>query len=150
MPRSAIPNAVRASIVDEGSVSKDQNCPRDFSSLHGAKRVVDLVESGTATDHIVEVQSSLPVQIKIPGHVELEAIGPHVTTLNTLLNEKVASGEFELDPGREGTDDGGEPPRSQRIETLLAHLFVANGVKGKIYPTVAESFDLFHRIDLCL
>src|SRR6185369_8243198 len=49
-----------------------QDGARDLAGLHRAERFVDVLEPAAARDHLVELEPSLPVELDVAGHVDLE------------------------------------------------------------------------------
>ncbi len=52
--------------------TEHQHRPRHFSRLHGAKGFVDIFEPTATGDHVIKIQSTLPVQFQILGYIEME------------------------------------------------------------------------------
>src|SRR5262245_22801520 len=48
-----------------------QNCTRDLAGLHGAERLVDVLQAAPASDHLVELEAALAVELDVTGHVDL-------------------------------------------------------------------------------
>src|SRR6186713_2592950 len=109
----------------EGSV-EHQHRAGDLTRLHGPEGLVDLLELAAAGDHLVELQTPLPVQLDVAGHVDLEAIRAHAAALDLLLAEEHGAVELDLLAHRDHADDGGGAARLDAVEALLGGDLVAD------------------------
>src|SRR4029453_1921372 len=59
-----------------------QHAARDLASLHRAEGLVDVVEAATASDHLVEEQAALAIEVEVAGDVDAEAVAAHAGGLH--------------------------------------------------------------------
>src|SRR5579864_4727265 len=121
---------------------EDQDLPRDLSSLHGPKRLVEVLQRHAPCDHLVQLQSALHVEVHVLGHVHLEVVGAHARTLNLLLAQEDAALELDLLSHRDHADNGRRAAGANRLEALLSGALQADRLERVLHPTLGQLTDL--------
>ena len=69
-----------------------ENRPRDLARLHRAERFVDVAEPAATTDHLVQHQAALAIELQVAGNVGTEAVAAHAEAPAELVLARYESG----------------------------------------------------------
>src|SRR5579859_5273115 len=137
--------AARRGLVFMPSI-EHENLASHFASFHRAERLVQIVQAHTPSDHLVELQPALHVEVDVLGHIDLEVIGAHAAALDLLFAQEDAAFELDLLAHRDHADDGGRPAGAQRLEALLGSFLESDGFEGVLHATIGQLSNLFDGI----
>src|SRR5690606_8145756 len=93
---------------------EDHQAARPFATAHGGEPLVDLVEREPLSDEGVEVEAAVEVHLDVAGGVDLEAVGSHDRTLDSLPARQIVDRYVER-----GT--GGDESHDRRRTAALQH-----------------------------
>src|SRR5439155_6629207 len=123
-----------------------QHRARDLARLHRAERLVDVLEPAAATHHLVQLQPSLPVEVDVARHVDLEAIAAHAAALDLFLAQEHRPVELDLLSDRDHADDRRRAAGADAVEALLGRDLQADGLERVVDAAVSQRPDGLHRI----
>src|ERR1700738_2861947 len=136
----------RAGSMRLSDLREHEDGARDLAGLHGAKRLVDVLELPAPGDHLVQLEPALPVQLDVVRHVDLEAVGTHAATLDLLLAQEHRPVQLDLLPDRDHADHGGGAAGPDAVEALLGRDLEADALEGVVHPAAGQVPDGLHRI----
>src|SRR3990170_860170 len=73
-----------------------QDRARHLTGLHGAERLVHVLQPAALGDHLIEVQAALEVELDVAGHVDAEAVGTHRAALDLAFGQEGAAVQLHL------------------------------------------------------
>src|SRR3989454_529420 len=118
-----------------------QHCAGDLAGLHRAEGVVDVLETATAGDHLVQAQKPSLVEVDVLRHVDLETVRAHAAALDALLPEEHAALELNLLADGDHADHGRGSARPDALEGLLGGFLEADRLEGVLDAAVGQLAD---------
>src|SRR5579875_503635 len=129
------------------SASQQQDGAGYFPCFHGSKRLVDIFQTAATSYHVVQIQPTLPIKLKVTRHVNMETVGTHEATANLFLDVEMTGDQLNFLTSRNGTDQSANTPGGQTVKSLLQHFGVANSLERVIDTALTEGLDLLYRVN---
>src|SRR6187397_2259490 len=113
----------------------------NLARLHGAKRLVHVLEPGAHADHLVQLETALVVEVDVLRHVDLEVVAAHGRALDLLLAQEYAPVQLDLLTHRDHADDRRRATRAQAVERLLSRLLETDRFEAKVDAVAGDVDD---------